>query len=145
MITAQEIKTQALSIGACSLIQSADSVADLAALLKTPQGREFYKKYKYPTIDVLRELKDELVDYDIYVDAGFIAISDQSDAIIAGDTYAVISVRATDKPYFVSVIAGAKAIVNGYGYSVCLVDVLGGNAEIRQYDNSKITLNRYEE
>lgn len=140
MITAQEIKTQALSIGACSRIKSANSIADLAAMLKTPQGREFCKKYMYPSIEVLRELKDELVEYDIYVDAGLVTFNDQSDIILAGDTYAVVSVRATDKPYFIYVMDGAKAIVNSYGYSVCLVDVMGGEAEIHQYDNSRITL-----
>ena len=140
MITAQEIKTEVLGLGACSLVHSAESIADLIALLKTPQGREFSRKYNYPSLELLRKFKDEIANYGVYVDAGFVTFHNQSDIILAGDTFAVYSVRAIDKPYYLCVMEGAKVIVNSYDYSVCLVDRIGGEAEVHEYDNSKVKL-----
>lgn len=140
MITAQEIKTIALDKGACSLIESANSIDDLAKLLKTPQGIEFCKNHSFPSLDILREHKRELVKYDIYVDAGFVTFQNKSDVMVAGDTTAVVSIRQNDKPYFVHVLDGAKAIVNTYRYSVCQVNVIGGDVETHQYDSSIITI-----
>lgn len=140
MTKLEDIKAAAVEKGACSLIESANSIADLASLLKSPQGREFCKKYKYPSLSLMREYKSQLAEYDIYVDAGLISFQDKSDILIAGDTVAIFSIRANDKPYFVYVMDGAKAVVNSYGYSVCLVDRMGGDAEIHQNGNSRITL-----
>lgn len=138
MMTAQDIKNKALECGACRLIESAVSIADLVALMRTPQGREFCKKHKFPTLDILREYKDVIADMGVFVDAGAIDTENVDDLIIAGDTLARVRYDKTDKPYHVIVMTGAKVIVNACDYAICEVTLVGGEAQASEWNNASV-------
>lgn len=140
MMTAQDIKKMALDCGACELIAGAESIADLVALMKTPQGREFCKKHSFPTLDILRQYKAELVAMNVFVDAGMIAIEDSDNVILAGETDAVLRYTSTDKPYHAMVMFGSKAKVIAYGYSLCQIVNIGGKVEMHESKNASIFL-----
>lgn len=140
MIGANDIKKMALDCGACELIKGAESIVDLVALMKTPQGREFCKKYNFPTLDILRQHKDEIAALDVFVDAGNIEINNSDNVIIAGETEAVLRYDSTDKPYHATVMHGAKAKVIAYGYSLCQITLIGGEVEKHESKNARIFL-----
>lgn len=128
MITALEIKDRALRSGACDLILGADTIADLVALMGTPQGREFCKLHRFPTIEMLRDLDGgELASLHFYVDAGEIELSDIDNVVVAGGTQATLKYSRTDKPYHAVVMHGAKANVLAGGYSVVQLTNIGGD------------------
>ena len=137
-MTAIEIKAKALECGACKLIESADSIADLVALMKTPQGREFCKEHKFPTLEILRQHKKDIADMNVYVDAGTINVLNTDNVIVAGDTFAKLWYDKTDKPYHVMVMDVAKAIVNAHNYAVCNVCHIGGEVEAYEWSNASV-------
>lgn len=139
-MTAKQIKEMALSIGACPLINDAESIADLIALMRTPQGREFCKKYKFPTLRVLREYKEELYSLGVYVDCGVVNLTNVEDVIVAGDTRAELVYDDTAKPYHVIVMNGADVVITAKGYAVCQVTRVGGNVRIEEKENANIFL-----
>lgn len=139
-MTAEDIKNKALVCGACELIKDADSIADLVALMNTPQGREFCKKHRFPTLDILREHKKDIAYMGVYVDAGTIDVLNVDNLIVAGDTYVKAWYDKTDKPYHVMVMDGAKAIVNAHDYAVCNICLVGGEAEAYEWSNASIFL-----
>lgn len=138
MMTAKEIKMMALDCGACELIQGAESIADLVALMMTPQGREFCRKHKFPTIEMLRQHKEELASLNIRVDAGSIAAKNVDDIIIAGDTRLFAKYDSSDRPYHVMVMHGARADVMSYNYAVVDVTTIDGEVEAFEEGNSII-------
>lgn len=137
-MTAIEIKAKALECGACKLIESADSIADLVALMVTPQGREFCKEHKFPTLEILRQHKKDIADMNVYVDAGTINVLNTDNVIVAGDTFAKLWYDKTDKPYHVMVMDVAKAIVNAHNYAVCNVCHIGGEVEAYEWSNASV-------
>ena len=138
MMTAQDIKKKALECGACRLIESAVSIADLVALMSTPQGREFCKRHKFPTLDILREHKDVIEDMGVYIDAGVIEMENADNLIVAGDTLAMLRYDKTDKPYHVMVMDDAKVIVNAHDYAICEITLIGGEAQASEWNNASV-------
>lgn len=138
MTTASEIKKMALDCGACELIKGAESIADLVALMKTPQGREFCKEHKFPTLEILRQHKKDIAYFNVYVDAGTIDVLNIDNVIVAGDTFAKLWYDKTDRPYHVMVMGGAKAIVNAHDYAVCNICLVGGEVEAHEWSNASV-------
>lgn len=137
-MTANDIKNMALDCGACELIKGAESIADLVALMKTPQGREFCKEHKFPTLDILRQHKDVIADMNVLVDAGTIDVSNIDNLVVAGDTVVKAIYDKTDKPYHVIVMDGASVVINALDYSVCHVTHIGGEVQGSQWNNASI-------
>lgn len=129
MMTAKDIKQMALECGACDLIRGAESIADLVALMRTPQGREFCKKHRFPTLEMLRQHKEELVSLNVHVDASEIAVKNVDDIIVAGDTRLYAKYDSADRPFHVMVMHGATADVMSYNYSVCEVTDIDGKVD----------------
>lgn len=137
-MTVKDIKEMALGFGACDLIEGADSLKSLVDVMRTPQGREFCKKHCFPTLDVLRQYKDELAQMNVFVDAGTIETTDVDNVIVAGETDAVIRFKSTDRPYHAIAMHGANAKVIAYGYSICQIVNIGGNIEMHESKNANI-------
>lgn len=137
-MTVKDIKEMALGFGACDLIEGADSLKSLVDVMLTPQGREFCKKHCFPTLDVLRQYKDELAEMNVFVDAGVIDATDVDNIVVAGKTNAVIRFKSTDKPFHAIVMHGAHAKVIAYGYSLCQIVNIGGDIETHESKNASI-------
>lgn len=137
-MTAIEIKNKALECGACKLIESAESIADLVALMGTPQGREFCKKHRFPTLDILRQHKEVIADLGVLVDEGIIDVENVDNLIVAGDTLVRAVYDKTDKPYHIIVMDDAKVVVNAYDYAICEITVIGGEAQASEWNNASV-------
>lgn len=137
-MTAIEIKNKALECGACKLIESAESIADLVALMETPQGREFCKKHRFPTLDILRQHKKVIADLGVLVDEGIIDVENVDNLIVAGDTLVRAVYDKTDKPYHIIVMDDAKVVVNAYDYAICEITVIGGEAQANEWNNASV-------
>lgn len=137
-MTAGEIKREALRCGACGLINKADDIAGLVSLMGTPQGREFCKKHAFPTLAILRQHKAELKHLNVYVDAGNVEIENVDNAIIVGETSAVLRYDLVDKPYHAIVMHGGQARVSATRYSVCQVINIGGEVEVEKSDYAEV-------
>ena len=139
-MTANDIKNMALDCGACDLIKGARSIADLVALMRTPQGREFCKKHGFPTLEMLRQHKEELVSLNVHVDAVEIAAKNVDDIIVAGDTRLYAKYDSADRPFHIMVMHGATADVMSYDYAVCEVTNVDGKVEAFEDGNSIIVV-----
>lgn len=127
-----EIKEQALSLGACDMIDSANTLAELVALMRIPQGREFCKAKRFPTLEILRSRKEDFAALGVYVDAGEIEVADRNNIIIAGDTHARLVYDNTACPYYAMVMHGARADVEASGYAVCEVTRVKGRVTVSE-------------
>lgn len=137
-MTARDIKNKALECGACDLIKGAESIADLVALMNTPQGREFCKKHKFPTLEMLRQHKESLALLGVYVDADEIAARNVEGIIVAGNTMLFAKYDSADRPYHIIVMHGAKADVLSNNYAVCEVTEIDGEVDAFEEGNSII-------
>lgn len=133
-----EIKEQALSLGACDMIDGADTLAELVALMHTPQGREFCKAKRFPTLGILRSRREDFAALGVYVDAGEVEMTDRDNVIIAGDTHARLSYDDTARPYYAMVMHGARADVIASGYAVCEVTRVKGRVSVSSDDNAMV-------
>lgn len=131
-----EIKKQALALGACDMIDRANTLAELVALMHTPQGREFCKAKRFPTLEILRSRKEDFAALGVYVDAGEIEISNRDNVIIAGDTRAKLVYNSTACPFYAMVMHGAHAEVSAAGYAVCEVIRVKGRVSVSSGDNA---------
>ena len=137
-MTAIDIKNKALEFGACKLIDEAVSIDDLVSLMKTPQGREFCKKHKFPTLDILREHKEVIADMGVLIDEGIIDVENVDNLIVAGDTLVRARYDKTDKPYHIIVMDKAKVVVNAYDYAICEITLVSGEAQGSEWNNASI-------
>lgn len=133
-----EIKEQALSLGACDMIDGANTLAELVALMHTPQGREFCKAKRFPTLEILRSRKEGFAALGVYVDAGEIEMTDRDNVIVAGNTHARLIYDNTACPYYAMVMHGARVEVEASGYAVCEVTRVKGRVSASEKDHAII-------
>lgn len=121
--TLQGIYQQAKRKGACDLFpcfNGSESVAELARLMFTPQGREFCIKNRFPDLNTFRSFLPYYPDrYNVYIDFGSVILYD-TDCYLIGNTQATVRLSGLGN-YHVFLMHGAKADVDAAGYSVVRV------------------------
>lgn len=117
----EELLAGAKAHGACRLGNGVTNPEDAARLLFTPQGREFCLAKGYPTLEMWREIKQNvpgLREMGIYVDEGTIHIGNESRMAIIGETIAHASLSGTEKAFTVICQHGASAYIGASDYAV---------------------------
>lgn len=111
---------QAKALGACKLLDSANTLHQVVALFLSPQGREFCLKHDFPTIEAWRaaDAKYDLAELGIYVDAGMITLDNPGEIAIIGDTYASVLCYGADKAQRITAMHGARAAIDARHYAV---------------------------
>jgi|GEM_PF-509617 len=84
----QEIYKAAWHAGACvekglDIIRKANSVEDLIALMKSPQGIEFCMENQFPPIPMLMEFEAQLLKENIIID-GYYELNNPEEVIVFG-------------------------------------------------------------
>lgn len=134
-----DIKTDALNIGACCKIEEVTNYPQLAELFFSAQGREFCERNNFPSIEHFRTIKEEMKPYNIFVDAGDIEISNTHKIALIGSTHAKIKAKGVQAVHLVMLMHGATAEIEATNYAVVkLVNISGGDVAIRQDIMTKI-------
>lgn len=136
------IKTEALGIGACAKIGDVADYESLVNLFFSPQGREFCRNNNYPSLEVFRKIKEGVRPYRVFVDAGDIEVYNEPYIALVGDTHAKIKIRGVESLYHILLMHGATADVSARHYAVVSIEnISGGDVAI---DNDKTTKVHYE-
>lgn len=121
----KELVLGAKSLGACSLADDVTNVREVFDTIFSPQGREFCKKYNYPTLNQWRGLRafSERSECVLLVDAGSVDVghTDETNIAVMGDTNATLTFTRPDKIHRVFVAHGAKVSVHANDYAVVLI------------------------
>lgn len=123
--------------GACAGSSKASDWKSGAWLLFSPQGREFIKENRYPTLDLWREMGD-MRDYGVYVDAGDINLEGAKDVCLVGNTHANIYVSSPDILHHIIVMYGATATLIMRNYAVASVLKIDGEVRINHDKTTRV-------
>lgn len=126
----------ALSLGACDKINGVADWASLGRLFFTPQGQEFCEKHNFPSLEVFREVKDNVRGLGVFVDAGNIELPRWEYVCLVGDTNATIEASGVKHAYTVLLMHGASATINASDYAVVKVVNISGSEVIVNKDDT---------
>ena len=113
-----DVMRSALELGACNQSGKATDWKSLCWLFFTPQGREFCENNNFPSIEIFRNMKPNVVKYGVYVDAGKIQLKNNVNVGIIGGTDAVLEYDDNTVVHKIILMHGAKAIIKASNYAV---------------------------
>lgn len=124
----KDLYQTARALGVCSRFTGRETIAELCALLATPQGLEFCAQKQWPTVGVFRQFdRQELAQHGICVDAGVIKLHNAQSVILVGDTQAELTYDdPAEMRHQVAVLGGAAVQIVASNYAVVAVHDLGG-------------------
>lgn len=125
MKTVNEIMQSASLMGACAKSKGVSDWKSLAWLFFTPQGREFCEKHNFPSLEIFREVKDNVAKYGVFVDAGVVKRQNDADIGVVGDTLAELVYDDNTVVHKVVLMHGAKAKIKASHYAVILLVNMG--------------------
>lgn len=130
-----KIMKSASLLGACEKSGSVSDWKSLVWLFFTPQGREFCEKHNFPSLETFRQMKEEVAEYGVFVDAGHIACSGEAHLALIGDTSAELAYSGVECVHKLILMHGAKAKIKASRYAVILIVNMGGcEVEIEKDD-----------
>lgn len=134
MTDIEDIKTEAVRLGACGKIRGAEDMAALVELFYSPQGKEFCQEKNFPTMKMLRSLGEgcELADYGIFVDYGHLDTWNIGDITLAGKTHGDLEYEGVERKYTVILLHGAKATITARNHAV--IEVINVSGREVKYD-----------
>lgn len=130
MIEVKDIMKKAVGLGACFQSQKATDWKSLVWLFFSPQGREFCKEHNYPSIEMFRSMKDNVMAYGVYVEET-VEKTNENVALI-GDSGGISILRfsGVERAYRVILMHGAKARIELSRYAVVRIENISGEYEI---------------
>lgn len=135
-----EIIKSASALGACKQIDEANDYRSLTTLFFSPQGQEFCKKHNFPSLEIFRQIKNDIERKGIYIDCGTIDLPEREHICLIGDTTATIEASGVEYVHTIILMHGAKAIINASNYAVLhIVNVSGLDVTINK-DNTVAVL-----
>lgn len=130
MKTVSDVMSQALLKGACEKSNGVSDWKTLSWLFFSPQGLEFCEKNNFPSIDVFKEIKNDVSSFNIYVDNGETNRYNDANIALIGDTQGQLIYDYNTKAHKVVLMHGAKAFIVARNYAVVrLVNI--GNCEVK--------------
>lgn len=139
-MTIRDVINNATALGACGKTAHINNWQELAHLFFTPQGLEFCQKNNFPSIDICRAIKTDILSHNVFVDCGNINIENQKNVCVAGNTYATIKCSENSFVHKIIMMHGAKAKIYASNYAVIRIVKLGeGDVDI-QKDNTVVIL-----
>lgn len=133
----QEIINKAIGLGACSQAGKATDWKSLVWLFFSPQGREFCRDNNYPTLDMFRQIKQNVGPYGVHIEEDTKLINEDA-AIISGS--AELTYHGTKKAYKVILMHGAKVHIKAGNYAVIRLENMGGKCVIDNDGTAEVLL-----
>lgn len=107
------------------MFNGSEDVEGLVKLFNSLQGRLFFLRTKWPTLEDVRKLKMyDLTKYGAYLDEGDVELTEPDDIIVAGSTSMTLY-YTEPKLHCVNVQYGANVTIHAVGYAI--VDVFEGD------------------
>lgn len=140
MIELEHIKSEAVGMGACKLVDSIKSWKTLVSTIMSPQGVEFIEKHNDERVmGLFRAYKGHVQRFGIHVDScRIIRAKTQCGAFIGKSTIGFAECMGTEGIYTYLVMDGAKLIVNAGKYAVVRLYNLGGSIEVNNDGTARI-------
>lgn len=129
----------ALKLDECQMFQGNESLAEIAELMYSPQGREFMTATQFPSLETFRRYVPFAPEqYDIWIDCGKTEMENPERCIIVGDTQVKITCNGL-KAYTIILMHGATADITASGYAVVHVEKdRTSKANIIVHDHAKV-------
>lgn len=144
----EELKRYLNGLGACNLKEEVDSLESALRMMFTPQGREFCVNTGFPTIEFLREHKEELKAMPgVYIDCGNITIqspdSNTPNQFISGNSQAILRISKPTILHHVIVAHNASLTLHAGEYAVVTVTVIWEcDVNVINDGTAKVTIER---
>lgn len=135
MIEVKDVLNKAIGLGACSQSGKATDWKSLVWLFFSPQGREFCRENKFPTLDMFRSMKGNIKVYGVHVEEN-VKAENEDNAIIGGT--AELTYHGTDKAYKVIIMHGGDVRIKVGNYAVVRIENISGNYEIINDGTGKV-------
>lgn len=136
-----EILQKALQMGACNKSNGVTDWKTLVWLFFTPQGIEFCEKNNFPTLEMFKEIKEDVEPYNVFINAGVQKRSnDGCVALIGPKTKGELVYDDNSKVHKVIVMHGAKVDLVLRNYAVVRLISIGDNEIRRHRDKTAIIL-----
>lgn len=136
-----EIMRKAVDMGACEKTGGISDWKTMSWLFFSPQGIEFCSKNNFPSLDVFRQVgKDALPINNIFVDAGSIQRTNDSQVALIGNTIAELVFDDPTKVHKVILMHGAKASIITRNYAVVKLVNIGNNSVELKKDKTSVIL-----
>jgi len=134
--------TQAVQAGACNKFKGNETLEELIALFKSPQGIEFCINKHFPNMSTLRMFRSftDLTKYGIYLDANVITLHDPEYVVLIGKTSASINIKSCKNLHQVVAMHGAKCTINASGWSVTKTECGQGSIIIKNCTDGALIL-----
>lgn len=120
----KEVIDKAVELGACNNSGKASDWKSLIWLFFSPQGREFCRDNNYPSMEIFREIKENIRPYGVHVDES--TKSANEDKAIIGGT-AELTYHGTEKAYKVIIMHGALIRLKIGNYAVVRIENISGS------------------
>lgn len=120
----KEVIDKAVELGACNNSGKASDWKSLIWLFFSPQGREFCRDNNYPSMEIFREIKENIRPYGVHVDES--TKSANEDKAIIGGT-AELTYNGTEKAYKVIIMHGALIRLKIGNYAVVRIENISGS------------------
>lgn len=131
----------AISMGACDKSNGATDWRTLVWLFFSPQGCEFCENNNFPTIEMFRDIKDEVSAHNVFVDAGIQKRSNDGCVALVGDTKGELYFDDNTKIHKVILMHGASADIVVRNYAVVKLINIGDNKVRISKDRTSIIMN----
>lgn len=125
MKTVNEIMQSASLMGACAKSKGVSDWKSLAWLFFTPQGREFCEQHNFPSLEMFREMAENVARYGVFVDAGSVKRQNDANVGLVGSTSAELVYDDNTVVHKVILMHGAKAKIKASHYAVILLVNIG--------------------
>ena len=135
-----QIHAQAQLLGQCGLFKGTEDLDALVALFMSPQGVEFCLSHHFPSLTTLLAFKPLNVhERGVFINYGGLTISDRRRVVLIGRTSATINCN-DDVRYEITLMHGAKAVVNASNWSVVKVNAERGCQVINNTSGNAVIL-----
>ena len=136
-----EIMRAAIELGACEKTGTITDWKAISWLFFSPQGLEFCENNNFPSIETFRRIRKEyLLANNVFVDAGNIQRTNDSNVAVIGDTAAELVFDDSTKAHKVVVMYGAKVFIVARNYAVVRIVSIGENKIVYNKDKTAVIL-----
>lgn len=138
MMDVSKIHEEARKLGSCDFLTGVEDFVELSEMLFTPQGTEFCKKFKFPSMELLKEYKGSQAESKgIYINTPLVGKNISKVALFGLEAIAELEFNRTEG-FRIIVMHGAKVTIKASGYAVVFVTNAGGEVNFETSGNAKV-------
>ena len=135
-----DVINKAQKKGACKKIDKPTNMEELVKLFFSPQGIEFCEENNFPDLNTFRGVKNEVLEYGIFVDEKQIKRSNDKTVALIGNTQGELKFDKNNYVNTVILMHGASAKITASKYTVLKIVNIGDCKVEIEKDNTGIVL-----